>query len=83
MTRDQRTKPATQTTRLDRFIRANGLRPRWIALRGGCSRKHLAQLRAGHCSPTLDMMKRVRAVCSRLLRRKVRLAELFDLGEGG
>jgi len=70
------------TTRLDRFIHDNGLRPRWIALRGACSRKHLAQLRAGRCSPTLEMMKRVRAACSQILRRKVRLAELFDLGEG-
>ena len=69
-------------TRLDQFLQKNGLRPRSLALRGACSRKHLAQLRAGRCDPTLGMMKRIRATCSRMLHRKVRLAELFDLGEG-
>jgi hypothetical protein len=68
-------------TRLDRFLRVNGVLPRWVSLRGGCSRKHLADLRAGRSEPTLGMMKRIRATCSQILRRKVRLAELFDLGE--
>jgi len=50
-----------------------------LAARSGLSRRYVADLRYGRCSPTLDSMKFVAGAMSDILGRRVRLGELFDL----
>ena len=76
--------PKGEPTRLELFIRTNDLRPNVIADVTGISRQHLLRLRFGHTEPTRPMMIWIAVACRRLLggRRRVRVTELFDLGDG-
>ena len=79
------TKPPTKvSTRLDRFIEENGLSPNAIADVSGVSRQHLMRLRFGFAEPTRPMMIWITVACRRLLdrHRRVRITDLFDLGDG-
>jgi len=68
--------------RLGRFIRDNGLKPNQIADVTGISRQHLDRLRFGRAEPTRPVMIWITVACRRLLgRKRVRITELFDLGE--
>jgi hypothetical protein len=67
-------------TRLEWFIRTRGLKPAHIAEEAGTSRQHLFRLRRGEMQPTAGMMARVRLACSRLLRKRVSIHDLFDVG---
>lgn len=76
-----------EPTRLELFIRENDLRPNVIADVSGVSRQHLLRLRFGKAEPTRPMMIWITVACRRLLAeqqrgRRVRLTELFDLGDG-
>ena len=64
-------------TRLDDFLRAHAIRPAYVAREAGISRQYLLRLRKGGPEPTRSMMRRVARGCSLLLRRPVRVAELF------
>ncbi|MGZ5442065.1 MAG: helix-turn-helix domain-containing protein [Thermoanaerobaculia bacterium] len=66
-------------TRLDTFLSTNELRPADVARESGVSRQHLLRLRTGSAAPTITTAVRIRDACGRLLRRQVRLAELFEV----
>jgi len=69
-------------TRLKTFLKANRIRPSYLADYAGISRQHLFRLRLGRAEPTRLTMVALRDACRRILRRRVRMIELFDLGEG-
>jgi transcriptional regulator with XRE-family HTH domain len=71
-------------TRLGRFLRDAELKPNEVADVTGISRQHLTRLRYGQCEPTRPLMIWLTIACKRLLggRRRVRVSELFDLGDG-
>jgi hypothetical protein len=69
------------TERLSRFLKASGIRPLHLADTAGISRQHLGRLRAGLAEPTRPVMVWLRIASGRLLRRPVRMSELFDLGD--
>lgn len=71
-------------TRLGAFIEAHSLKPNEIADVTGISRQHLLRLRFGQCEPTRPVMIWLTIACRHLLggRRRVRITELFDLGDG-
>ena len=71
-------------SRLGLFLRDHELVPNQVADVTGISRKHLGSLRYGHAEPTRPMMIWITIACRQLLggRRRVRITELFDLGDG-
>lgn len=69
------------TTKLDSFIRANGIRVVQLALWAGISRQHLLRLRKGEMEPTRPVMLAIARAAGDWLGRRVRVAELFDIGE--
>lgn len=73
-----------QLTRFGRFIRDKGISPNQLADVTGVSREHVRRLRYGECEPTRPMMIWLTVACRRLLggRRRVRITELFNLGDG-
>jgi hypothetical protein len=68
-------------TKLEAFIKTNGIRPAHLAREAGISRKHLFWLRMGRAEPTRIMMIRIAAGCSHILRRNVQVPELFAVGD--
>ena len=78
--------PKGEATRLESFIRDNDLKPNVIADVSGISRQHLLRLRFGRCEPTRPVMIWITVAVRRLLGeqrrgRRVRITELFDLGD--
>jgi len=57
------------------------LRVQPIADAADVSRRHLYMLRSGGSEPTLGVMVSIARACAVFLNRKVRVSELFDLGE--
>jgi len=69
-------------SRLGRYLRNNGLKPNQVADVTGISRQHLGRLRRGTSEPTRPKMIWITVACRRLLGgRRVRISELFDLGD--
>jgi len=66
-------------TKLERFIKANDLRPAQIARETGISRQYLLRVRMGRMDPTRLTMVRIAGGCARILRRDVPVRKLFDL----
>lgn len=77
-------KGRSRYSRLGRFLRDNRLVPNEVADVTGISRQHLLRLRKGTAEPTRPLMIWLTIACRRLIvgRRRVRLTELFDLGDG-
>jgi len=71
-------------SRLGQFLATNGIVPNELADSSGISRQHLCRLRYGRAEPTRPTMIWLTIACRRLLggRRRVRITELFDLGDG-
>jgi transcriptional regulator with XRE-family HTH domain len=67
-------------TRLESFLRGEGIRPSHLAHDAGISRQHLMRLRRGTSQPTLKMMIVLATAARRILGRKVEVPELFDIG---
>ena len=80
----KRASKSPRLTRLGRFLRDNHLKPNQVADVTGISRQHLGRLRYGLSEPTRPLMIWVTVACRRLMggRRRVRITELFDLGDG-
>ena len=72
-----------EATRLDTFIRQNVLKPAQLARTAYISRQHLLRLRKGKDDPSRHVMVRLMMACTMILRRKVRIDELFDLTDAG
>lgn len=79
--KDDATKPLT---RLGEFIRDHDISTNQLADVTGVSRAHLNRLKTGRSEPTRPMMIWITVACRRLLgdRRRVRITQLFDLGDG-
>ena len=65
-------------TRLEAFLRANGLRPSVVAEWSGVSRQQLYRIRHGS-DLRLNTARHLVGACSYILGRRVWFAELFDL----
>ena len=68
-------------TRLERFIRRNGIVRRQLALQAGVCRQQLQRLRSGQAEAKRSTMVKLAHACGRILNRKVPVSELFDLGD--
>jgi len=64
-------------------MRANGIRPAQLARVAYISRQHLLRIRTGEDDPTRHVMARLMMACTMILRRRVRMDELFDLTDLG
>jgi transcriptional regulator with XRE-family HTH domain len=70
--------------RFGRFLRDQGIKPQELADVTGVSRQHILRLRYGTMEPTRPIMIWLTVGCRRLLgkRSRVRITQLFDLGDG-
>jgi len=68
-------------TRLHRFIEEGRIKPSALAARAGISRQRLLKLMKGAAEPTRDVMVSLTLAAGQFLRRRVFIAELFELGE--
>ena len=68
--------------RLGTFLRENKVKPNELADVTGISRYHVLRLRYGVSEPTRPLMIWLTIACRRMLNRRVRITELFDLGDG-
>lgn len=80
--RRRKTPHRRRFARLGVFIRDNELKPNELADVTGISRQHLLSLRYGRREPTRPLMIWLTIACRRMLKRRVRITELFDLGDG-
>ena len=78
------TKRVKRLARLGTFLRENKVNLNELADVTGISRQHLFSLRYGRREPTRPLMIWLTIACRRMLgpRRRVRITELFDLGDG-
>lgn len=70
-------------TRLETFMREAGLKPAKLARVAYISRQQLLRIRAGEDDPTRHTMVRLMMACTLMLRRRVKMDELFDLTDAG
>lgn len=75
-------KKIKRLTRLGTFIGEQELKPNKVADLVGISREHFRKVCSGQSEPTRKVMIWIALACGRLLDRRVRVAELFDLGDG-
>jgi transcriptional regulator with XRE-family HTH domain len=68
--------------RLDKFMQENRLTNVRLATRAGIDSQRLSAFRRDKADPPLPIMRGLAAAVSVILRRKVRVTELFDLGDG-
>lgn len=80
--RRRKTPPRRRFARLGVFLRDNEVKPNELADVTGISRQHLLSLRYGRREPTRPLMIWLTIACRRMLNRRVRITELFDLGDG-
>jgi hypothetical protein len=73
--------PIGDAGRLGRFVKANAIKPLHLADKAGISRQHLGRLRSGRAEPTRPVMLWLTIASEVLLGRRVKVTELFDLGE--
>ncbi|HEX7767884.1 MAG TPA: helix-turn-helix transcriptional regulator [Nitrospira sp.] len=73
---------AIGVTKIERFLKANNLKPAHVADFAGISRQHLYRIRLGVAEPTRLTMVWVADACGKLLHRHIGVDELFDLGDG-
>jgi Cro/C1-type helix-turn-helix DNA-binding protein len=74
--------PHRRFARLGVFLRDNKVKPNELADVTGISRQHVMRLRYGTSEPTRPLMIWLTIACRRMLNRRVRITELFDLGDG-
>jgi len=70
-------------TRLESFLGMNEIRPSHLAREAGANRQYILRLRLGTTEPTRRMMVILVTAARRILRRRVEVAEMFDLEENG
>lgn len=68
-------------TRLDRFLRREGLALDALAAAAGISRQNLGALRSGRGRPREDTIARLVVALRRMLNRRISANDLFYLGE--
>jgi len=75
----------TKKTRFGTFLEQAKIDRRLVSLLSGVSMDHVIRLcyHTGWSGPTLSTICRLLSACSRILRRKVKIEELFDMNDGG
>lgn len=79
--RRKRSRNRGRWSRLGHFMLDNELETKEVAELAGISRQHLLRLRQGTAEPTRPMMIWLATTCGLLLARRVRVSQLFDLGD--
>jgi predicted transcriptional regulator len=69
-------------TRLETFMRKHNLTDAHLATHAALTPRLLSAIRHGASDPRLPTMRNVARAASAVVGRKVRLTELFDLGDG-
>lgn len=64
-------------TKLEEFLKANGIRPGQLAREACIAASYLRSIRNGDVEPRLKMAMRIRCACERLLMRYIAIEELF------
>jgi predicted transcriptional regulator len=67
-------------TKLEAFSQTHSIKPADLARTAEYSRQHLLRVRLGKQEPTRRCIKAITQACSALSRKKVKAADLFDLG---
>lgn len=70
---------AMAPTLLARFIAENGIKPSQLATVSGVSRQHIYRLRMDQMEPTRPVMVWLTEAACYVTKRRVEVAELFDL----
>ena len=78
-TRVRKKREPITVTKLARFMNEHKLKPLNVALEAGISRQHLLRLRKGTMQPTIPMATHIRDACGRLLKRRIKLSDLFEV----
>jgi DNA-binding XRE family transcriptional regulator len=68
--------------RLGDFMREHGISDVRLATRAGITPQRLCNVRRDKSDPPLTTMRALAVAVSEIVRRKVRVTELFDLGDG-
>jgi hypothetical protein len=72
---------STYDTPFDSWLRANGIKPLWLARKSGISRQTLSRLRRGLGHGTPRTRRLLLAACAAMTRRPVTALELFGDGD--
>ena len=68
-------------TKLERYLKARGIKPKHLAYECGYSRQHLLRVRMGRMEPTRKCIAAIVAALRRLAREQVEARDVFDLGD--
>lgn len=66
-------------TRLERFMRANKIKPQKLAKEAGISRQQLSRIRSGTADLRIMTALRIRDACGRLISRQISISDLFEV----
>ncbi|HEX7677342.1 MAG TPA: helix-turn-helix transcriptional regulator [Thermoanaerobaculia bacterium] len=66
-------------TRLEAFLKANGIKPLALATEAGISRTHLYRLRMGKMDVRIMTALRIRDACGRLISRQLSVSDVFEV----
>src|SRR4051794_36549510 len=70
-----------RATRLEKFIKAWGVKPGVFAKRAGVSRQHLLRLRSGTMDPSRAVMCKLALAASAMRNERVFITDMFELTE--
>jgi transcriptional regulator with XRE-family HTH domain len=70
-----------RVTRLEKFIKAWGVKPAVFAQRAGVSRQHLLRLRNGTMDPSRAVMCKLALAASAMRNERVFVTDMFELTE--
>jgi predicted transcriptional regulator len=68
-------------TRLAEFMNANGITSEQLATQAGVATDSVRRIKIGRVDPKRPMIVWLTGAAARLLRRRVKARELFDLGD--
>lgn len=68
-------------TRLERFLRREGVKPAHLARESGYSRQHILRIRRGEMEPTRACIAAIVSACRRLTSKAVHPEDLFDFSD--
>lgn len=69
----------TKLTKLEAFLKANGIKPADLAKQSGYSRQHLLQVRLGKRDPTRKCIAAITQACRTLSGKTIDASQLFTL----
>jgi transcriptional regulator with XRE-family HTH domain len=72
----------TMETRLSKFMTANGITDKQLAIYAGIGKSTVQSIREGRSYPRLPTLVWITGAAAHLARRQVKARELFDLGDG-